>query len=81
MTSIDDALFEKVENAIQQIRPFLEADGGNIKLIEITNEMIAKVQLIGSCRDCSMSQFTMKNGVEESIRRNVPEIKQVVTID
>lgn len=81
MTSIDDALFEKVENAIQQIRPFLEADGGNIKLIEITEEMIAKVQLIGSCRDCSMSHFTMKNGVEESIRRNVPEIKQVVTID
>ncbi|HLV53030.1 MAG TPA: NifU family protein [Cryomorphaceae bacterium] len=76
-----ESLEARVEEALQQIRPYLEADRGNISLVEITEGMIAKVELHGACRDCSMSFMTMRAGVEESIRSSVPEIKGVVAIN
>lgn len=70
-------LFSKVEAAIATMRPFFEADGGDMRLHDITEEMVARVQLIGSCRDCQMREMTLKGGVEEAIRRAAPEIVAV----
>ncbi|MBL0047805.1 MAG: NifU family protein [Bacteroidetes bacterium] len=76
----DTIILSKIQDALTQIRPYLEADGGDVSLIEVSDEYIAKVQLHGACRDCSMSMMTLKAGVEESIRRAVPEIKGVEAI-
>ncbi|MEM9050661.1 MAG: NifU family protein [Bacteroidota bacterium] len=75
------SLNERVEGALQQIRPFLEADQGNISLVEVTDDLIARVKLHGACKDCSMSYMTLKAGVEESIKKAVPEIKGVEAIN
>lgn len=74
-------LEEKIESALDQIRPFLEADRGNISLVEVTDNMVVKVELHGACKDCSMSFMTLKAGVEETIKKAVPEIKSVEAIN
>lgn len=71
----------KVEEALNQIRPYLEADGGNVTLKEITAELEVKLELHGACKACSMSVMTMKAGIEETIRRSVPGIKSVEAIN
>ena len=71
---------ENVEKALSEIRPFLESDGGNIKLISIENAVV-KVQLEGACIDCSVNQMTLKNGVEATIKKFAPHIQQVINID
>jgi Fe-S cluster biogenesis protein NfuA len=68
-----------VEIALQEIRPYLEADGGNIKLVDVTNDTV-RVQLEGACLDCSVNQMTLKNGVEATIKRHAPQIKEVIEI-
>lgn len=74
-------LIERVEGALTQIRPFLEADRGDITLVEVTDSLIARVELHGACKDCSMSFMTLKAGVEESIKKAAPEIKSVEAIN
>jgi Fe-S cluster biogenesis protein NfuA len=74
-------LISRVEDALQQIRPYLEADGGNVSLVEVTPENVVKLELHGACKSCSMSMMTMKAGIEESIRRSVPEIRSVEAIN
>ena len=69
-----------VESALQEIRPYLEADGGNISLVEITNDTVS-VQLEGACLGCSVNQMTLKNGVEATIKRHAPQIKRVIEIN
>ena len=69
-----------VENALQEIRPYLEADGGNISLVEITEDTVS-VQLEGACLGCSVNQMTLKNGVEATIKKYAPHIQQVINID
>lgn len=71
----------KVEEALKSIRPYLEADGGNVELVELTDDNTVKVELTGACKSCSMSMMTMKAGIEETIKRSVPEIKSVVAIN
>lgn len=71
----------RVEEALDQIRPYLQADGGNVSLVEITDDFIVRVELQGACKSCSMSMMTMKAGIEESIKRAVPEIKSVEAIN
>lgn len=71
---------KKIESAIQKIRPYLEADGGDIEFIDVTEDHVVRVRLLGACSSCSMSHMTMKAGVEESIKREVPEITKVVAI-
>ena len=71
----------KIEEALEQIRPYLLADGGNVSLLEITNDNIVKLELLGACKSCSMSAMTLKAGIEESIKRAVPEIKAVEAIN
>ena len=70
---------EKVEKVIEEIRPFLQADGGNIELIDV-QEGIVKVKLVGACGSCPMSQMTLKMGVERTLKQQVPEVKSVETV-
>lgn len=70
-------LHDKVEAALNNIRPFLQSDGGNIELLEITEDLVAKVKLLGNCDGCKMSASTMKAGVESTIKNFVPEIVSV----
>ncbi len=74
-------IVKKVEDALEQIRPYLQADGGNVSLIEITDDHIVRVELQGACKSCSMSMMTLKAGIEESIKRAVPEIKTVEAVN
>lgn len=67
--------------ALAQIRPFLEKDGGDISLVEITPDMVAKVKLHGACETCSMSSMTLRAGVEENIKTLAPEIVRVEAIE
>lgn len=69
-----------IENALQEIRPYLEADGGNISIVEITDDTVS-VQLEGACLGCSVNQMTLKNGVEATIKRHAPQIKRVIEIN
>ena len=75
--SKDSELYKKVEESINQIRPYLEADGGNIKLVEVTDDNVVNVKLEGACGSCPMKQMTLKNGVEQAVKRELPEIKSV----
>ena len=68
-----------VEKALEEIRPFLVSDGGNIKLLSI-EEGVVKVQLEGACSGCSVNQMTLKNGVEATIKKYAPEIQEVINI-
>lgn len=68
-----------VEAALEEIRPYLVADGGNISLVEITSDTVS-VQLEGACIGCSVNQMTLKNGVEATIKRHAPQIKRVIEI-
>jgi Fe-S cluster biogenesis protein NfuA len=70
---------ENVEKALDEIRPFLMSDGGNIKLLSI-EDFIVKVQLEGACTGCSVNQMTLKNGVEATIKKYVPHIKEVINV-
>ncbi len=76
-----DALHQKVEDALDTIRPYLEADGGNVAVVEITSDQILKLELTGACKTCNMSHMTMKAGIEETIKRAVPEIKEIQSIN
>lgn len=80
MGNASEELTLKVEKALTEIRPFLESDGGDISLIEITEDMVVKVQLHGTCVDCSVNQMTLKNGVEMTIKRYAPEINEVLEV-
>jgi Fe-S cluster biogenesis protein NfuA len=70
----------RIEEAIQSLRPYLEADGGDITLVELTDDMIAKVKLHGACSSCSMSMMTLKAGVEEAVKRVAPEVRSVEAV-
>jgi Fe-S cluster biogenesis protein NfuA len=72
---------ERVERALEGLRPYLEADGGNISLVEVTPDHHVKVELHGACADCQMIHMTMKGGVEQAIRQAAPEVVKVEAIN
>jgi Fe-S cluster biogenesis protein NfuA len=80
MTDISQ-ITKKVEKALGSIRPYLQADGGDISLVEVTPDMVVKVRLIGACHGCPFSLQTLKAGVEQSLMKEIPEIKSVVAAD
>jgi Fe-S cluster biogenesis protein NfuA len=80
MIKIGQELYDQVETSLDSIRPYLKADGGDIEVVEITDEMVVKVRLLGACESCPMSFMTMKAGVEESIKSAIPEIKGIETV-
>ena len=70
-------LKERVEEVLEEVRPALKADGGDVKLIEVTDDGIVKVKLTGACGCCPMSTYTLKMGIEQKLKEKIPEIKEV----
>lgn len=79
MTS--EEIKENVLKALDEIRPFLQSDGGDISLLAIEDDKLVKVQLEGACVGCSVNQMTLKSGVEMTIKKHAPQIEEVVNID
>ncbi len=71
---------EKVEKVLNKIRPSLQADGGDVELVEVTGDGIVKVKLTGACRGCPMATLTLKVGIEKTLKKEVPEIKSVEAV-
>lgn len=78
---MEETLHNKVEAALEEIRPFLQSDGGDISLLSIEDEKIVKVQLQGACVGCSVNQMTLKSGVEMTIKKHAPQIEQVINVE
>jgi Fe-S cluster biogenesis protein NfuA len=78
---MDATMIDRVELALDGIRPYLEADGGNVKIVEITEDLVLKLELTGTCSSCPMSTMTLKAGVEEAVKRAVPEIIKVEAVN
>lgn len=76
-----EELSSKIEASLNSIRPYLEADGGNVKVTEITADHVVKLEFVGACGNCRMSTMTFKAGVEAAIRRDVPEVKSIEVIN
>lgn len=75
------SMLDQVEDALKTIRPYLEADGGDVKVVEIDDENIVHLELLGACGSCPMSAMTLKAGVEEAIKRYVPQIKGIKAVN
>ncbi|MBX2945033.1 MAG: NifU family protein [Cyclobacteriaceae bacterium] len=80
MNTLTD-LTQRIEESLDSIRPYLEADGGNVRIQEITSANIVKLEFLGACGSCPMSTMTFKAGVEEAIKRAVPEIKGIEVVN
>ncbi len=80
MTKEKDTLKERVGAALEKIRPALQADGGNVELVEVTPDGVVKVKLTGACLGCPMSQMTLKMGIGRILKKEVPEVKDVVEV-
>ncbi len=74
-------LIKKIDSALDSIRPYLKSDGGDIKVVEVTDDMVAVVEFLGSCSSCKMSTMTFTAGVEEAIKKEVPEIKEIKALN
>ncbi len=75
----DISIRDRVSKALERVRPYLQSDGGDIDLVEVTDDMTVKVKLKGACHGCPYSMQTLKAGVEQAIMREVPEIKRVIS--
>ena len=73
-------IISKIEAALDEIRPYLKTDGGDISLVEITDDYTVKVKLMGACETCHVSMMTLKNGVEVAVKNAVPKVKKVVEV-
>ena len=71
---------DKVKEALQDVRGTLQADGGNVELVQVTDDGVVKVKLTGACAGCMMSQMTLKMGIEKAIKSKVPEVKEVIAV-
>jgi Fe-S cluster biogenesis protein NfuA len=80
VTMTADELRNNIEKALEEIRPFLQSDGGDISLISIDNDNSVKVKLEGACVGCSVNQMTLKSGVEMTIKKYAPQIEEVINI-
>ncbi len=76
-----EELTKKIESSLDSIRPYLQADGGDVRVNEITAEHVVKLEFVGNCGNCSMSTMTFKAGVEAAIKRDVPEVKHIEVIN
>ena len=76
-----EELIDRIEASLDSIRPYLETDGGNVRILEITKDKILKLEFMGNCGTCPMSTMTFKAGVEEAILRSVPEIKAIEVVN
>jgi len=69
-----------IQDVIDRVRPFLQRDGGDVQLVDITEDNVVKVKLVGACGTCPMSTMTLKNGIEAELKKSVPEIKSVIAV-
>ena len=76
----DQEIKEKIESVLEQIRPYLQADGGDLSLVEITDDYVVKVKLLGACGSCPMRTMTLKAGVEGTLKKEVPEVLSVESV-
>lgn len=81
MSETNKELEQKVINIIDQVRPYLQQDGGDIKFVNITDDLVVNVELMGACGACPYSTMTLKNGVESAVKKALPEIKSVEAIN
>lgn len=80
MNTVEE-LTKKIESSLNSIRPYLKADGGDVKISRITEDNVVQLEFVGACGNCSMSTMTFKAGVEAAIKRDVPEIKSIEVIN
>lgn len=73
-------MLEKVKNLIDEIRPMLKEDGGDVELVEVTSDGLVKLKLLGACGHCPMSIMTLKMGIEKRLKEKVPEVKEVIAV-
>jgi Fe-S cluster biogenesis protein NfuA len=71
---------QKVETVLKQIRPALQADGGDVELVDVSQEGTVKVRLKGACGSCPMSALTLKNGIERILKERIPELKEIIAV-
>ena len=76
-----EEITRKIEASLDSIRPYLEADGGNVRILEITRENVLRLEFVGNCGSCAMSTMTFKAGVEDAIKRAVPELKGIEVVN
>ncbi len=76
-----EEILQKVEASLDTMRPYLKDDGGNVEVLRLTEDMVVQVKLIGACSTCPQSFMTMKAGIEEAVRRSVPEVKAVIAVE
>jgi len=74
-------IYQRVEHALDSIRPYLRTDGGDVRVLEISDDMVLSLELLGACGSCPMSTMTLKAGVEEAVKKAVPEIRSVIAIN
>lgn len=75
-----NSIRERVLDALEGMRPYLKSDGGDVRLHDITPELVVELELLGNCETCEMSTMTMRAGLEQAIRRVAPEVKQVTAV-
>lgn len=80
LTNTEDIL-QRVETALNGIRPYLEADGGNVRVVDLSKDLKVRLEFVGNCGNCPMSTMTFKAGVEEAIRKSVPEITGIEVVN
>ena len=78
--TVQSSLYDRVDNALNDLRVFVKEDGGDLELVEVTEDGTARVELKGACRSCSMNNMTFKAGVEEAILTAVPEVQRVEAV-
>lgn len=78
-TKENNKIHDRIKNELEKIRPYLQADGGDIELVEITKDLVVKVELTGACRGCPYSEQTLKAGVEQALKKEIPEVKEVIS--
>jgi Fe-S cluster biogenesis protein NfuA len=76
-----EQIYGRIEKTLDKVRPYLQADGGDISLVEVTDDMVVKVELKGACHGCPFSMQTLKAGVEQALLKEIPEIKEVVAVN
>ncbi len=74
-------LLERVDAALECVRPHLKADGGDVELVDITEDFVARIKWLGACRNCNMTQMTMKAGLEEAVKNQVKEIVRIEAVN
>ena len=75
------AMLEKIDAALNDVRPFLRVDGGDVEVVDITEDMVVQIKWMGMCQNCSMSAMTMKAGIEQAIKSKLPEINAVIALN